>query len=394
MLKQRYSRFLSANPHRLHFAAHSHHLWPDCTREAQLKYWDDSAQLVDDKWEHIFSEVIPVAQRHIAQILALPDSRQIAFAPNTHEFVMRILSAMPANKRIRVLTTDSEFHSFTRQLLRLEQEDLVEVSRVAVEPFATFEERFTRALTRENFDLVFFSQVFFTSGFAPAGYQKLAELAAINAPVVVLDGYHGFCAVPTDLSAIASKVFYLGGGYKYAQSGEGACFCAIPAGTTLEPRFTGWYSSFESLEQLSKAEKIKYGPNYLRFFGSTFDPSGIYRLNAALGMLRDESLSVQEIHLHVRSLQQHFLSLLQRRPLSWLNTGQALAINNSIEAPLVPDPHAHFLTFRVDNAAARVRELRQKQIIIDSRGEYLRLGFGLYHEFSDVDALMQRLHQP
>ena len=34
-LKPHFSRFREANPERLHFAAHSHHLWPDVTFEAR-----------------------------------------------------------------------------------------------------------------------------------------------------------------------------------------------------------------------------------------------------------------------------------------------------------------------------------------------------------------------
>src|SRR5918998_873790 len=56
-LSAAFGRFRASDPDRLHFAAHSHHLWPDLTQEAQLQAWDDAARLVDDKWEAILSEV-------------------------------------------------------------------------------------------------------------------------------------------------------------------------------------------------------------------------------------------------------------------------------------------------------------------------------------------------
>ena len=40
-----FSRFLGTEPDRLHFAAHSHHPWPDVTRDAQVQAWDDAARL-------------------------------------------------------------------------------------------------------------------------------------------------------------------------------------------------------------------------------------------------------------------------------------------------------------------------------------------------------------
>ncbi len=45
---------------------HSHHWWPDATRQAVLACWDDAAKFVDSKWEYLYSEVIPKAQRYVA----------------------------------------------------------------------------------------------------------------------------------------------------------------------------------------------------------------------------------------------------------------------------------------------------------------------------------------
>ena len=63
-MKRLYSRFLNASPGRLHFAAHSHHPWPDVTRDAQVEAWDDAARLADHKWGRVFSEVMKEAQGH------------------------------------------------------------------------------------------------------------------------------------------------------------------------------------------------------------------------------------------------------------------------------------------------------------------------------------------
>ena len=47
--KAHFRRFLEAYPGRLHFAAHSHHLWPDVTFVAQTRCWLDAARLADRK---------------------------------------------------------------------------------------------------------------------------------------------------------------------------------------------------------------------------------------------------------------------------------------------------------------------------------------------------------
>ncbi|HEX5128573.1 MAG TPA: hypothetical protein VFV90_02445, partial [Usitatibacter sp.] len=62
MLARHFSRALLAQPGRLHFAAHSHHPWPDATLAAQERCWLDAAALLDRKWERVLGEVLPRAQ--------------------------------------------------------------------------------------------------------------------------------------------------------------------------------------------------------------------------------------------------------------------------------------------------------------------------------------------
>ena len=56
-LRSHFSRYREASPGRLHLAAHSHHYWPDVTRDAQLQAWDDAARLADRKWGHVLGPV-------------------------------------------------------------------------------------------------------------------------------------------------------------------------------------------------------------------------------------------------------------------------------------------------------------------------------------------------
>jgi selenocysteine lyase/cysteine desulfurase len=108
-LKSHFSEFFRSSGDWLHCTAHSHHPWPDVTRAAQLAYWDDAARMTDRKWDKVFGEVLPEAQRHITRHLHLPEADQVVFAPNTHEFVVRLYSCLDWSRRQRVLTTAHEF---------------------------------------------------------------------------------------------------------------------------------------------------------------------------------------------------------------------------------------------------------------------------------------------
>ena len=109
--KHLFSRSLSLAPGRLHFAAHSHHLWPDVSFEAQQTAWDDAARHADRKWDLVFGQVVPEAQAHVAAELGLPSPDSLVFAPNTHDFLVRLVSAV-GRRPVRILSTDGEFHSF------------------------------------------------------------------------------------------------------------------------------------------------------------------------------------------------------------------------------------------------------------------------------------------
>ena len=144
-LSAAFARFRDADPERLHFAAHSHHFWPDVARDAHIKAWDDAARLADDKWINVLDTVWREVREAIARHLGLADPTTLVPAPNTHEFVNRLLSCCPTERPIRILTTDGEFHSFRRQSERLAEEELIALCPVPAEPFATLTDRLAAA---------------------------------------------------------------------------------------------------------------------------------------------------------------------------------------------------------------------------------------------------------
>jgi len=385
--KKYYQRFLTANAGKQHYACHSHHYWPDVTRDAMLQYWDDTARLVDHKWDYMFGEVVPDVQQRIAGILQLQQPAQLVFAPNTHELLFRLLSAFDWSAGLKVLTTDSEFHSFSRQISRLAELGRVEVVKVATEPFASFPQRLVEAAQQLQPNLVFCSQVFFNSGLAlPDLNQLVSALEQVCKATIAIDGYHGFMALPTDLSALEGRIFYLAGSYKYAQGGEGCCFMLVPAGCMLRPLYTGWFAEFGALAG-EKSAQVQYATDGYRFAGATMDLTALYRLQAVLRLYQQEHISINDVHHHVQLLQQAFLTQLAGFAHPWLQQSNLLAADLA--------HHGHFLTFRGPSAsevAALSAFLLQHGIETDYRGDRLRFGFAPYHDIADIDlSCLQRI---
>jgi selenocysteine lyase/cysteine desulfurase len=376
--KPLFGRSLAADPDRLHFAAHSHHLWPDASFDGQVEAWNDAARLADRKWDKVMGEVWPEAQAHAARELGTDAPDAIVFAGNTHDFLVRLWAAAPrrAGEPLRVLTSSGEFHSARRQLSRWAESGDITLEEVGTEPFGTFSERFLEAAASGRHDLILVSQVMFGSGLIVDDVEALAACGRPDGPWVVLDGYHAFMALDQPFAGSAAATsFYLAGGYKYAMAGEGCAFLHAPSGFGPRPPITGWYAEFEDLTL--PPEHVGYAPDASRFMGATFDPSSLYRFNSVQRMLIENGLTTDRISNHTDALQALLVDRLPGTPL-----GDAELLN-----PLRESAHARFLAFRHPLAQDWQGGLAARDCVTDVRGDVLRIGFALYHEESDVDRL-------
>jgi Selenocysteine lyase len=290
---------------------------------------------------------------------------------------MRLCSALPV-RPLRVLTTDAEFASFARQLAAWEDAGQSRVTRVAAEPFDSFAARWTLAARRGEHDLVYLSQVFYDSGLVSGRLDSLVEAIADERTEIVIDGYHAFMALPTDLAALAGRVHYLAGGYKYAMSGEGSCFLHSPPGRALRPLDTGWFADADTRAPLH------YPADARRFMGATFDPTALYRFVAVHDWLHIEGVTPEAVHAHVGALQAHFLARLD---------GLRLPFDSLALSPPVGLPRGNFLSFVLNDAAATRQTLAAAGVVVDHRGQRLRIGFGIYHDAADIDTLLVRMAQ-
>ena len=252
----------------------------------------------------------------------------------------------------------------------------IELTKVAAEPFDDFSDRFLATASGGNHDLILVSHVLFNSGRFFRNGADLAALARPDGPWVVIDAYHSFMAVPTPIDAeVARSAFVLGGGYKYAMAGEGMGFMHCPPGFGPRPPLTGWFAEFDDLTL--PPGMVGYSSDAMRFMGATFDPSALYRFNAIQRTLGENGITTGQIATQVAGLQSRLLDSISGTALR-----EAELLN-----PLDGKDHARFLAFRTASAQQWCAELMARGCVTDVRGDVLRIGFGLYHDEADVDAL-------
>jgi len=356
-----YSRFGVSE--RLLLTGHSHQAWPDRGFDGQTNSWLDAARYVDDKWEHAFARAERVREGFAA---LMGDTRGcIALGANTHELLVRLLSALPLGARRRLVTTDGEFHSIRRQLDRLEEEGLT-IVRVPEAPLESLATRLSRAID-DRTALVLVSAVFFDTGRIARGLAEVAASCRLHGSRLLVDAYHALNVVPVSLDQEGlGDAFVVGGGYKYCQLGEGNCFLRIPPDTELRPVVTGWFSEFTVLADRQSAGRVAYGQGGDQLAGATYDPTSHYRAAAVFDFFRERGLTPPLL----REVSQHQIGLLAST-FDGLDLDPAV-LSRDRACPL--DEVGGFLALRSPVAAALTRSLRAREVWSDARGEVLRLG--------------------
>ncbi len=360
-LAPHYSRFGVSE--RLLLTGHSHQAWPDCGFDGHLAAWLDAARYVDDKWEHAFDQAERVREG-FARLLG-DAGGGIALAANTHDLLVRLLSALPLRTRPRLVTTDGEFHSIRRQLDRLEEEGL-SVVRVPEAPLESLAARLSRAVD-DRTALVLVSAVFFDTGRIARGLGDVAASCRRHGARLLVDAYHALNVVPVSLAEEGiGDAFVVGGGYKYCQLGEGNCFLRIPPDTDLRPVVTGWFSEFTALADRQRGERVVYGPGGDRFAGSTYDPTSHYRAVAVFDFFHERGLTPRLL----REVSQHQVGLLASA-FDALDLDPAV-VSRDRDCPL--GEVGGFLALRSPVATSLARSLHARGVWTDARGEVLRLG--------------------
>lgn len=375
-LAKHYARFRVSE--RILLTGHSHQAWPDVAFAGQQRAWLDAAEHVDDKWSRAFA-VADKVRAGFRALLNDPDG-EIALGQNTHELVIRFLSALSLRDRPRLVATDGEFHTIRRQLARLQEEgiEVVTVPTAGTEDRSgdTIAERLAAALD-ERTAAVLVSSVLFRDARIVDGLGELADACGRTGAELLVDAYHSLAAVPFSVPAMGlNRAFVVGGGYKYCQLGEGNCFLRFPRECTLRPVLTGWFAEFGALAKESSG-RTAYGDGHHRFAGSTYDPASHYRAAEVFAFFREQGLTADRLRR---------ISLAQLRRLAAAIDALDLdpaVLRRDRAVPL--SRKGAFLAMETPFAGEFACHLRARGVYADHRGKLLRLGPAPYVTDAQLD---------
>ncbi|MGH9177895.1 MAG: kynureninase [Acidimicrobiales bacterium] len=361
---------------RLLLTGHSHQAWPDVAEDGLRRCFEDAAEAVDEKWERAEAVAEEVRDGY-RRLLHDPDGH-IALGPNTHDLVVKLLSALDLRRRPRVVTTDAEFHSLRRQLARLAEEGL-EVVRLPAEPVDTLAERLA-AETDSRTALVAVSAVLFTNARIVPHLDTLAGACQRHGSELLVDAYHALGVLPFPLPQLGlGTAWVTGGGYKYLQLGEGNAFLRIPphAGD-VRPAVTGWFAEFDELIDPHRPDVVAYGPPPTRFAGGTYDPCSHYRAARVLEFFDAEGLRpafLRQVSLHQVGVLRTAFDALDRPE-------EVVKRDRSTPSASV----AGFLALRAPQARQLQQALAGRGVLTDSRADVLRIGPAPYLSDAQLEA--------
>ena len=367
---------------RLLLSGHSHQAWPDAALEGVVECFDDAALCVDDKWGRAFAKADAVRSAYGA-LLGDP-AADVALGQNTHELVVRFLSALDLRARPRLVTTDGEFHTLRRQLARLGETGL-DVVRVEAAPADTLAERLAVAVDDRTAAVLVSAVLFETARIVP-GLDALARACEARGAQLLVDVYHAIGPRRFPLPELGlESAWVTGGGYKYLQLGEGNCFLRLPPqAAEMRPVLTGWFAEFDALAAAPDAARpVPYGGPASRFAGATYDPTSHYRAARVLRFFAERGLTPAVLEASYR----HQVALLAAGvdaldlPAGVLTRDRGVPLDGIAGFLALESPHAEALQLALAGAG----------VASDSRGRWLRLGPAPYLSDDQVREGVARL---
>jgi selenocysteine lyase/cysteine desulfurase len=378
-LQPHYSRFDVKN--RLLFTGHSHQAWPDVAREGLVESFDVAASDVDTKWGKAFEKVDRL-RSYLKNWYNDPDG-QYTHALNTHELLVKWLSGLKWGMFSQIITTNAEFYSVFRQMKSL-QGFGVNVSMVDAQEVEGLADRIKQAYNPQSTKCIIVSRVFFQTGRINSELDEIARFANEQNVPLLIDDYHGTNVLPFDLSKPEyQKTYWLIGGYKYLQWGEGNCFLRYPRFDPVIPKITGWFASFSTLDQPREEYEIQFDPN-MRYAGATFDPAPAFRAAKVVELFEELELTPE-----VLKAQYHAQTTYMRDLFKDIFSGKESVI--TLRNDLPADHFGGFVALQSDRAVELREELLKENVFTDARGDILRFGPAPYTTKEQIDSAFARL---
>jgi len=360
-LQPHYSHFNVAN--RLLFTGHSHQAWPDVAFDGVREYMQMVADKVDTKWGPAF-EKTEILRNYLRKYYDDPNGKYCR-EQNTHVLMVSWLSSLDLKKKPKIITTTGEFHSMHRQLSRYKELGM----QVIFLPHENDDELLRRIEEEvdDQTSAIMLSRIYFETAEVNTKLSEIAKVARENQIPVLIDDYHGTNVVPLSISESGLEHCYvLIGGYKYLQWGEANCFLRFPSDCDLKPGVTGWFASFDTLDEPRDDKPVSFDEGDQKFATGTYDPVSQFRAAAVTHFFERMGLDSPTLRKQYSDQVQYLRKIFDE------NIFDPDTIKHANNRPI--EETGGFLALRSPYARKLRQILLDNEVFTDARGEIIRFG--------------------
>lgn len=314
---------------------------------------------LDHAWDAWIGEREAYRDR-VARLIGLSDRTGVVPKTSAAQGLRAVLNALPA-RTPRVVTTTGEFDSIEFVLSAYHHRGRAVVTRVPCGPDARFDaDRIADAVVPGT-DLVVISRVFFATGQALEGIERVIERARVVGARTLVDAYHAAGVLAMSMDALGCDAM-IGGNYKYTRGMAGACWLAlgdsmlsvggVPDADEPMPIDTGWFAKAEPFAY-RRADAPEYAPGGDAWLEATPPVLTYYQARSGLEL----TLAIGVDRLRAYTLGQ--LAFLADRL-----GGRGVAVRR-INAK--PEAHGNYLLVPCDDGRRTCKQLADAGVNCDAR---------------------------
>jgi kynureninase len=316
-------------------------------------------------------EVAAMRERFARLIGAQP--HEIALAPNVSVALGEIASALDFSRRQRVVLADMDFPTLAYQWLARQRLG-VEVEFVRSPDHMTLPAELFTPRIDDRTALVATSRVFYLSGYVQ-DVKALAEAAHRHGAYLLVDDYQGTGQIPLDVKALDID-FLVTGTLKWLMGGPGLAMIYVREELIpqLQPAITGWWAARDQFQ--FRTTDFAFRDDAARLEAGTPAVAPIYTAGAALDIVRE--IGVERIRERTRFLSDDLTRRARER--GWRLLG-----------PIDSAERSSIVVFGMERPEEIVHSLTERQIIVDSRPDRVRISPHFYNTIEENELIVEAI---
>jgi kynureninase len=322
-------------------------------------------------WDAWLAEIAAYRAR-LAALLHAPRAACVVPKTSAGQGLRAILNSY--DRPPRVVATRGEFDSIDVILRQYALRKRIELRFVEPRTDGMFDAASLLAAIRDV-DLLVLSQVLFNTGQVLPGLPALIAAAHAGGARVLLDVYHSVGVLPVDVGALDAD-FAIGASYKYLRGGPGAGYMYLHP-RHLDGGFStldiGWFAKKAPFDYV-RPDPPEFAPGGDGLMEST--PPVLTCYQARAGQLFTAAVGVSRLREYSLAQQRTLVGLLGER---------------GVNAEGGSDDRGAFIVVRSGQARAWACELERRGVIVDSRGDILRLCPDLLSTQAELESAAARL---